>query len=89
MRLPLRPVSAEESTLAERGQDLANAGEFLDLFKNILNDPYDPKDNSDGFINIGTSENVKLIPPIRKRQRTSTEAHDGHSTSCWRTSRIM
>jgi hypothetical protein len=61
MRLPVRPVPAQGSTLADRGVDLAQAGAVMDMFKIILSDPYHPDDNPDGFINIGTAENVRRI----------------------------
>lgn len=60
MRIPIRPALAKGSTLAERGLDLATAGGAIEKFKTILSDPYDPDDNPDGFVNIGTAENVRL-----------------------------
>lgn len=61
MRLPIRLVPAQSSTLADRGVELAKAGGAMDMFKTILSDPYHPDDNPDGFINIGTAENVRSV----------------------------
>lgn len=58
MRLPVRPVNRKEPLLAPRGVELAKAGEALGFFKTILSNPYDPDSNPDGFINLGTAENV-------------------------------
>ena len=60
MRLPIRSAPAQASTLSERGYDLAKAGGIMEKFKTILSDPYHPDDNPGGFVNIGTSENVRL-----------------------------
>lgn len=59
MRLPIRSAPSKGSALAARGRDLAKAGEFMDKFKTILSDPYDPDRNPEGFINMGVSENVR------------------------------
>ena len=48
----------EKPTLSNRGAELASRAEFIDVFKKILEDPYDPDTNPDGFVNLGTSENV-------------------------------
>lgn len=46
------------STLSQRGQELAAGPNIREKFKTILANPYDPDKNPEGFINIGTSENV-------------------------------
>lgn len=63
MSLPIRtrPAPAHDSTLSDRGLDLAKAGVMMDMFKTILKNPYHPDDNPDGFVNIGTAENVRDV----------------------------
>lgn len=64
MSLPIRPkpVPAHDgSSLSDRGLDLAKAGAMMDMFKTILENPYDPDKNPDGFVNIGTAENVRDV----------------------------
>lgn len=58
MRLPIRSAPVQTSTLSARGIELAHAGSSMDKFKTIMSDPYHPIDNPDGFVNIGTAENV-------------------------------
>ena len=58
MRLPIRSAAVQASTLSDRGYDMAKAGGNMDKFKTILSNPYHPIDNPEGFVNIGTSENV-------------------------------
>ena len=55
-----KPELAERSktTLSSRGADLASGDNIREMFKTILANPYDPDTNPEGFINIGTSENV-------------------------------
>lgn len=60
MRLPIRSVPAQGSTLSDRGLDLAKAGGMVENFKTIMSDPYHPDDNPHGFVNIGTAENVRF-----------------------------
>ena len=47
-----------QSALSKRGSQLAAAGQLAGKYKEILNDQYDPESNPDGFVNIGTAENV-------------------------------
>ena len=49
-----------KSSLSDRGAELSSAGGFIDKFKDILGDTYDPDTNPDGFVNIGTAENVGI-----------------------------
>ncbi|KAL9632617.1 MAG: hypothetical protein Q9164_005210, partial [Protoblastenia rupestris] len=49
-----------KSSLSDRGVELSSAGGLIDKFKDILGDTYDPDTNPDGFVNIGTAENIKL-----------------------------
>lgn len=49
------------TTLSKRGFDLAAGPSLRDRFDAILHDPYCPDTNLNGFINIGTAENVIKI----------------------------
>lgn len=51
--------SKDDTSLADRGLHFAHVGEKLGSFKTILSNPYDPDTNPDGFINMGTAENVR------------------------------
>ena len=46
------------NSLSDRGTELSSVGGIIDTFKAILGNPYDPDTNPDGFVNIGTAENV-------------------------------
>jgi hypothetical protein len=46
------------STLSSRGDELFVAGGHLEKVKAIWGNPYHPETNTDGFVNMGTSENV-------------------------------
>lgn len=60
MKITIRSdLSTEDPTLADRGLSFAHIGENLEKFKTILSDPYHPDTNPDGFINMGTAENVR------------------------------
>lgn len=59
MRLPIRSIPSDEM-LGHRGRDLVEAGKSLHFAKPILQNPYDPEKNPNGFVNIGVSENVCL-----------------------------
>ena len=50
-----------KTTLSQRGLELAAPGGMLEKFKAILGDPYDPETNPNGFINMGTAENVCFL----------------------------
>jgi hypothetical protein len=45
------------SSISERGRALATQN-LRKKFSAILADPYDPDNNPDGIVNIGTAENV-------------------------------
>lgn len=62
MKIPIHPVPHNRHSLAPRGLELAKNGEIMNFFNSILTDPYHPDTNPDGFVNIGTSENVCLSP---------------------------
>ena len=53
-----------KGSLSERGAGLAKGENYRDKFKAILNDPYDPVQNPDGFVNLGTAENVRRSYPM-------------------------
>ena len=60
MKIPIRSgQSTDDATLALRGRQLAHDAQNLDKFKTIMSDPYHPDTNPDGFINMGTAENVR------------------------------
>lgn len=62
MRVPIRPSPFNEpASLADRGLELAQVGQLLDKFKEILQNPYDPDANPDGFVNMGIAENVCVL----------------------------
>ena len=58
MKVPIGSLSNGTASLADRGLELVPFGKFLDKFKEILQNPYDPDTNPDGFINMGVAENV-------------------------------
>ena len=58
----------DKSSLSSRGDELASAGGLLDKFKSILEDLYDPDTNPNGFVNIGTAENVRVASLIATSQ---------------------
>ena len=48
----------KHTTLSRRGKDFADGESSRDKFRDILDDPYDPDTNPNGYVNIGVSENV-------------------------------
>lgn len=54
-------VNDPNATLSDRGRVIAK-NNIRSYFATILDDPYDAEANPNGFINIGTSENVGCIP---------------------------
>lgn len=66
MRIALKRA---EYSLSPRGKQLAKEGQTLSFFKGILNNPYHPDDNPDGFVNIGTAENVRPSLPYQSHVR--------------------
>ena len=56
------------TTLSRRGAQLAASESIRDKFGMILNDPYDPVKNPNGFVNMGVAENVKNIFQIREQK---------------------
>lgn len=56
---PLRPLT-ETASLARRGLELAKIGELFGGLMDHLRNPYDPDTNPNGFINMGTAENVRF-----------------------------
>lgn len=59
-------MSSARTTLAPRGVELAANSDVLDLFRTILSNPYDPDENPDGYINIGTSENYIMLDEVAR-----------------------
>lgn len=51
-------MTLRKTSLSRRGVELASGDSLRDMFKTILSDPYDPDTNTEGFVNIGTAENV-------------------------------
>lgn len=52
------------STLGPRGAELAKGPDIRSLFEKFGSSPYNVKDNTDGFVNIGTAENYVMLPDI-------------------------
>lgn len=59
---------ASLSTLSSRGDELSAAGGHLEKFKAIWSNPYHPDTNVDGFVNMGTSENVQPEPSLEDNE---------------------
>ncbi len=54
-------MSIRMSTISDRGWELASQS-MRKKFSAILGNPYDAKKNPEGFVNIGTAENVLQLP---------------------------
>lgn len=52
--------ASKSDILSSRGLVLAGGGEQVAKFKQLLGNPWDPKTNPGGIVNIGTAENVQL-----------------------------
>ena len=48
----------DQTTLSHRGIKLAEGPNLREMFSSVLSDPYHPQKNPNGFVNMGTSENV-------------------------------
>lgn len=57
----VKPESGPRSALSKRGRQLHAGGVLVDKWKPILDDSYDPEENPDGIVNLGTSENVSKL----------------------------
>lgn len=48
----------EQTTLSDRGRELAQGPDLLKTYGNVLSDVYHPDNNPGGYVNMGISENV-------------------------------
>ena len=53
-------MATQATSLSARGTELFAHGGHLDKFREIWGNAYNPESNPDGFVNMGTSENVNL-----------------------------
>lgn len=62
---------AKFHSLSSRGAELIANGSPWDKLSQILANPYQPESNPDGFVNLGTAENVGLpsVPEDLMRER--------------------
>lgn len=61
-------TAPEHSSLSIRGTELSSAGAQLAKWRSILEDAYDPESNPNGFVNMGTAENVGAVLPFKSPQ---------------------
>ncbi|KAI9654444.1 MAG: hypothetical protein M1831_005410 [Alyxoria varia] len=83
--------SAHVSTLSKRGAELANIPSLRDKWKPILDNPYDPDKNPDGFIALGVSENYAMLPEIKEyvNKNIKLQANDfSYGEGPWGTRRL-